>query len=200
MNKTVLMIMGKSGSGKSTLEHDLVENYPDEFHKVVSVTTRSPREGEVDGRDYHFVDDEEFNRLEQSGKLIQKTEFANNQYGSMKSEYTTDHRYSILVAVPISAKNFSYVLPIHFPDTQIMNILFNISEEQLWRNMRSRGDDEETIRDRLSKDTLDQDVKDAGIVPDIVINDALLDFNLHHRVKSFLDAREQNQHYEDKDG
>ena len=51
----VLAIMGKAGSGKDTIAKELLNLRPEKFNRVVSATTRPPREGEVNGVDYHFL-------------------------------------------------------------------------------------------------------------------------------------------------
>ncbi len=76
-----LIISSPSGAGKTTLSRLLMEKEP---HIVmsVSVTTRPPRPGEVDGRDYHFIDEEEFFRLRDTGGLLEWAEVFGNYYGT----------------------------------------------------------------------------------------------------------------------
>ncbi len=76
-----LIISSPSGAGKTTLSRLLMEREP---HIVmsVSVTTRPPRPGEVDGRDYHFISEEEFFRLRDSGGLLEWAEVFGNYYGT----------------------------------------------------------------------------------------------------------------------
>jgi guanylate kinase len=64
------VLAGPSGVGKSSLVHRLRELYPDLWFSV-SVTTRAQRPGEVDGLDYHFVSDAEFDRLAEQGELLE---------------------------------------------------------------------------------------------------------------------------------
>lgn len=179
MNKTVLMIMGASGSGKSTLESGLItaprkHSAPLLFHKVVSVTTRPQRWGEEPGVHYHFMTDEEFDECQASGNMIQYTEFAGHRYGSTKSEYATEHRYAVLVAVPESVASFTPVLTKTFPGIIIKNIYFDISDERLRENMRKRGDTEEMITSRLASDDLDEQFHRHGLLSDFTITDNTL--------------------------
>ena len=76
-----LIISSPSGAGKTTLSRLLMEKEP---HIVmsVSVTTRPPRPGEVDGRDYHFISEEEFFSLRDSGGLLEWAEVFGNYYGT----------------------------------------------------------------------------------------------------------------------
>lgn len=75
------VLSGPSGVGKSTVAAALRRQHP-EIWISVSVTTRSPRPGEVNGREYHFVDEPEFDRLAAAGELLEWAEFAGNKYGT----------------------------------------------------------------------------------------------------------------------
>ena len=77
---TMLVVSGPSGSGKSTLCRRLLADPRVEFS--VSVTTRTPRAGEVDGRDYHFVDKARFKRHIEQGDFIEWAEVHGNLYGT----------------------------------------------------------------------------------------------------------------------
>lgn len=90
MNKKpkLLILFGKSGSGKDTIEKWLVHTY--HFHKVVSYTTRPPREGEIDGINYHFISPQEFIELVNKKEIIEYFVFNNWYYGTAKSEILLD--------------------------------------------------------------------------------------------------------------
>jgi len=75
------VLSGPSGVGKSTVAAELRRCHP-EIWISVSVTTRKPRPGEVDGREYRFVDEREFDRLAAAGELLESAEFAGNKYGT----------------------------------------------------------------------------------------------------------------------
>ena len=75
------VLSGPSGVGKSTVAAELRRCSP-EIWISVSVTTRSPRPGEVNGRQYYFVDDHEFGRMVAAGELLEWAEFAGNKYGT----------------------------------------------------------------------------------------------------------------------
>lgn len=79
----LLVISGPSGVGKSTVVEALRSRRPLGFS--VSATTRPPRPGEVDGEHYHFVDDAEFDRLVESGELLEWAEYGGNRYGTPKT-------------------------------------------------------------------------------------------------------------------
>ncbi|HEY3879532.1 MAG TPA: guanylate kinase [Trebonia sp.] len=80
-NSRLTVLSGPSGVGKSTVVAELRRRSP-EIWISVSVTTRRPRPGEVNGREYHFVDSVEFDRMVCAGELLEWAEFAGNKYGT----------------------------------------------------------------------------------------------------------------------
>ena len=81
----VFVITGPSGVGKGTLITRLLERVPD-LELSVSATTREPREGEVDGRDYHFLTPEEFDRRIEAEDFLEFATYSGNRYGTLRSE------------------------------------------------------------------------------------------------------------------
>src|ERR1700759_2993067 len=75
------VLSGPSGVGKSTVVAELRRSHP-ELWLSVSATTRAPRPGEADGREYFFVDEAEFDRMVAGGELLEWAEFAGNKYGT----------------------------------------------------------------------------------------------------------------------
>ena len=193
MTKTVLILMGRSGSGKSTLEKLLVSARPLRYHKVVSVTTRPMREGEKDGVDYHFITDDRMRELLTLGLVAQYTEFADCKYASLAEDYTTEHDYTVLVAVPKSAHEFLAIMRQRFPGHEALLVYFDISEGRLRQNMLTRGDDPEYIEKRLSRDTLDEDFKATGLEPDYVVTDDMLTRDLPWHFDEWLRKRERGE-------
>ncbi|HEX8959766.1 MAG TPA: guanylate kinase [Solirubrobacterales bacterium] len=81
----VFVITGPSGVGKGTLIAELLRRVPG-LELSVSATTREPREGEVDGRDYHFLSPEEFDRRVEAGDFLEFATYSGNRYGTLRSE------------------------------------------------------------------------------------------------------------------
>jgi guanylate kinase len=81
----VFVITGPSGVGKGTLIAKLLERVPD-LELSISATTREPREGEVDGRDYHFLTPEEFDRRVGAEDFLEFATYSGNRYGTLRSE------------------------------------------------------------------------------------------------------------------
>jgi guanylate kinase len=81
----VFVITGPSGVGKGTLISRLLERVPD-LELSISATTREPREGEVDGRDYHFLSREEFDARIATEDFLEFATYSGNRYGTLRSE------------------------------------------------------------------------------------------------------------------
>src|SRR5215475_13710515 len=81
----VFVITGPSGVGKGSLIRRLCERVPG-LEPSVSATTRAPRPGEVDGRDYHFLTPEEFDRRARVGEFVEHATYGGNRYGTLRSE------------------------------------------------------------------------------------------------------------------
>ncbi|KAI9336680.1 guanylate kinase [Pilaira anomala] len=78
----IFVISGPSGSGKSTLLKRLFNEYPSTFGFSISHTTRKPRPGELNGKDYHFVEKEDMVKEVAAGKFIESATFSGNMYGT----------------------------------------------------------------------------------------------------------------------
>jgi guanylate kinase len=84
VHSRLTVLSGPSGVGKSTVVAELNRSSP-QIWISVSATTRKPRPGEVNGREYHFVDDNEFDRLVASGAFLEWARFAGNRYGTPRA-------------------------------------------------------------------------------------------------------------------
>ena len=81
----VFVITGPSGVGKGTLIRELLQRLPD-LELSISATTREPREGEVDGRDYHFLSTEEFEARMRGEDFLEYATYSGNYYGTLRTE------------------------------------------------------------------------------------------------------------------
>lgn len=80
----LIVVSGFSGAGKGTLMKELMKNY-DNYALSISATTRNPREGEVDGREYFFKTTEEFEKMIAQDELIEYARYVNNYYGTPRA-------------------------------------------------------------------------------------------------------------------
>lgn len=81
----VFVITGPSGVGKGSLIAGLRDRVP-ELELSISATTRNPRTGETDGREYHFLDPAEFERRVAAGEFLEHAAYSGNRYGTLRSE------------------------------------------------------------------------------------------------------------------
>ena len=145
MTTPILVITGPSGVGKGTLIKGLLELMPG-LELAVSATTRRPREGEVNGRDYHFLSDDEFEKRVQNGEFVEHATYAGNRYGTLRSELERPARGIVLEIDLQGARQVREALP---GAAQIF--IEPPSLEDLKKRLRARGSDsEEQIERRLA--------------------------------------------------
>lgn len=82
----LLVLSSPSGAGKTTLSKRLLAAEPDSLRMSVSVTTRPPRPGEVDGRDYTFIDKQRFEAMRDNGELLEWAKVFENYYGTERRQ------------------------------------------------------------------------------------------------------------------
>ncbi len=85
MAAKVFVITGPSGVGKGTLIRELLKRLPD-LELSISATTRAPREGEVDGRDYHFLSPGQFEERMRREDFLEYATYSGNSYGTLRTE------------------------------------------------------------------------------------------------------------------
>jgi guanylate kinase len=98
----VFVITGPSGVGKGTLIAELLKRVPD-LELSVSATTREPRDGEQNGRDYHFLSPEEFDRRAEAGDFLEFATYSGNRYGTLRSEIERrlDSGHSVVLEIEV---------------------------------------------------------------------------------------------------
>ena len=104
------MVTGPSGVGKGTLIKELLKRIPG-LQLAVSATTREPRDGEVNGRDYHFLSRDDFDRRVAAGEFLEHAEYAGNRYGTLRSELARPARGIVLEIDVQGARQVHEALP-----------------------------------------------------------------------------------------
>jgi guanylate kinase len=147
----LFLVSGPSGSGKSTLCRRLSAEGEASFS--VSCTTRRPRDGEVDGEDYHFLTRDEFERRIRNSQFLEYAEVHGNFYGTLRSEVTERIAAGGDVVMDIDVQGAAKVRAIG--DWAIRRALVDLfvmppDETELEARLRGRGtEDENTIQLRL---------------------------------------------------
>lgn len=163
----ICIISGPSGSGKNTVYDGLCLK-SDNIAQTISVTTRPPREGETDGKDYYFVSTEDFLRKVEQNEFVEYVKYGNNYYGTLKSEIERlrDEGKTVILVIEVEgALNIKKA----FPDAKSI-FLVPPSPEELRRRISRRGqnsDEDIEIRLRIAEKEMSyKDKYDYCIVND----------------------------------
>jgi guanylate kinase len=165
----VIVIAGPSGVGKGTLIRGLLEREPG-LELSISATTRSPRPGEEDGVDYHFLDSEEFERRVERGEFVEHASYLGRRYGTLRSELerrTVEGGAVVLEIEVQGARQVRAAMP-----EALQVLILPPSIEALRTRLVGRGTDApEKIEQRLR--TAEQELEARGEFSHVVVNDRL---------------------------
>lgn len=116
----IIVLLGASGSGKSTLENEIATRFG--YKKIVSHTTRRPRIGEINGKDYFFINNEKFEDMIRQGLFAEYDEYSQKRiYGTLKTDYQEGNK--IVVLTP----NGLHQLKKNCPNEKIFTVLVTAS-------------------------------------------------------------------------
>ena len=132
----LVVVSGFSGSGKGTLMKALLEKY-DNYALSISATTRQPRAGEENGREYFFVTKEQFQEMIREDQLIEYAQYVDNYYGTTKAyvEKQMDAGKDVILEIEIQG---ALKVKEQFPETLLVFIM-PPSAEELKRRLVGRG-------------------------------------------------------------
>ena len=143
------VVSGFSGAGKGTLMKGLLANY-DNYALSVSMTTRLPRPGEVDGREYFFISRERFEKNIADGKLIEHAQYVGNYYGTPKDFVfeKLDAGKDVLLEIEIQG---ALQIKKKFPEALLLFVTTK-DAKTLVERLKGRGtEEEEVIYKRLKR-------------------------------------------------
>lgn len=165
----LVVVSGFSGAGKGTLMKKLVQEY-DNYALSISATTRVPRPGEEDGREYFFVTREEFKKRIADDALIEYACYCNNYYGTPR-EYAQKHLEEGLDVILEIEIQGALKIKKKYPDALLLFVM-PPSAAELRRRLSGRGTEtDEVINQRLHRAI--EEAKGIEEYDYIVINDDL---------------------------
>ncbi len=192
----LLVVSGFSGAGKGTLMKELLKTY-DNYALSVSMTTRNPREGEVDGREYFFSSRENFEKKIAEDGLIEYAEYCGNYYGTPRQyvEQQLSAGKDVILEIEIQG---ALKVKEKFPDTLLLFVT-PPSAEELKRRLVGRGTETmEVIEKRMSRAIEESEGIEAYDY--LVVNDDLqvCTQEIHHIVQSVKNTPARNAEFINK--
>jgi guanylate kinase len=164
-----IILSSPSGGGKTTIALRLLATRPDVGYSV-SCTTRAPRAGEVEGKDYHFISTEKFKRGQATGKFAESAEVHGHLYGTLRAEVRrvlTSGRHVIMDIDVQGTKQFARA----FPDSVLIFIL-PPSSKVLVERLKARGTEDRKSLIRRFK-SAKAELKAIDLYPYVIVNDEI---------------------------
>ncbi|MEN8006416.1 MAG: guanylate kinase [Candidatus Krumholzibacteriota bacterium] len=168
----IVLITGPSGAGKSSFISELMAGDP-RLAFSVSTTTRPIRSGEVDGRDYDFVDDETFDRLVAESAFVEWANVHDNKYGTMRSQLVEMTEAGKIPVLDIDVQGGVQVLDQFGPEL-VSVFLFPPSWDELERRLTSRDTDDPVVIAKRLK-TARKEVEYSSRYRYWIVNDDLVE-------------------------
>ena len=188
------VVSGFSGAGKGTLMKALLSEHADQYALSISATTRGPREGEVDGREYFFKTKEQFEQMIAEDALIEHACYVGNYYGTPKSYVMEQLEAGKNVILEIEIQG-ALAVKKKFPDTLLLFVT-PPSAQELERRLRGRGTEtDEVIKSRLKRAVEEAEFMDRYDY--ILVNDELETCvrEMHELMQAQRHKTSQNQEF-----
>ncbi len=165
-NGRLIVISGFSGAGKGTVVKKVVEKYG--YSLSISATTRAPREGEVDGKDYHFKTVEDFKNLIDYNGFVEWTQYVENYYGTPRKflEDEIDAGRDVILEIEVKG---AMNIRAQYPDAVLIFITTR-NVDILRDRLSNRGSESEEIIDKRIKRACEE-AKFMGEYDFVVVND-----------------------------
>lgn len=174
----IIVLVGKTASGKTTVANELCKNHY--YKRIITYTTRPMRENEVQDVDYHFISDEQFNRMVENNEFTEYKRY-NTAHGvwSYGSVITSEQEQSddcyVIILTPQGLRDLSKKM------SRYIAFYLNVSFESQLERLKKRGDEEQQIIKRLINDA-----KDFENVLDIVDYSFCTDISSPQRVANAI--------------
>lgn len=171
MKKGLLIVYsGPSGVGKSTILHEVLKDETLNLKFSISMTTRSPREGEIDGKDYFFVDKETFKKAIEDDKFLEHASYVDNYYGTPRDYVEQERNKGKNVVLEIDVQGGLQV--IDKCDDCISIFILPPSIDELKKRLTNRGSEGQEVIDKRI-DAAQREINAGSVYKYHVVNNDL---------------------------
>ena len=148
----IYIITGPSGVGKNTIINELSNHL--EFYFSISHTTRPRRDNEIDGKDYYFITEDDFENLIKSDQMIEYEQYGEFYYGTSKEELSND---SSIIILDLEVNGATKLLE---ENNNFKGIFIDIDDYELINRLKNRGHDSTFIKKRMKLANLQREKKE----------------------------------------
>ena len=179
----IVIIEGPSGVGKDSVYSKLIEWYPEQYIKMVSVTSRPARPGEIDGIHYKFVTTECFEKMIESGDVFEHTTRHGNYRGMSKELIDSILKRGLIPVKDVDLIGLNAIKKTY--GSQVFSIFLTAPKKEIIKRLKARGDSGEDLAVRI-KD-YDAKIKEKKyfhtVVKNLVLDDAVKE--VHTLIQNF---------------
>ena len=177
----LVLLSGVSGAGKDTIKKELIKRL-DDVVSLPSYTSRSPRDGEVEGEVYHFVTEEEFRKMIEKNELYEYNVHHNNYYGTSRMLMNEKINSGKIIVKDIDVNGVENLLKVLKDEVKVVTIFLRVPFDELKNRIKTRDSSisEEELNLRLSR--FDYEESKMKIYDYVIKND-----NLEKTLKVIID-------------
>lgn len=168
----LIVLSGFAGSGKGTIMKKLLADYPDDYALSISATTRSPREGEINGREYFFKTKEEFEQMISENALLEHACYVGNYYGTPREyvEQQLKNQKSVILEIEIQG---ALKIKEQFPETLLLFVMPPTAQILKDRLVGRGTESADVVQQRLCRAV--EEAEGCEVYDYLIINDVLED-------------------------
>jgi len=168
----LIILSGVSGAGKDTIKKELIKKM-DNVETLPSFTSRDIREGDIEGKTYHFVNKEEFEEMIENKEFYEYNVHHNKYYGTSKKLLKEKINSGKIVVKDIDVNGTENLKELLEKDTKVVTIFLRVEKEELKRRLESRIDKPDQAEIKLRLNRFDYEESKTNIYDYVIKNDEL---------------------------
>lgn len=168
----LVILSGVSGAGKDTIKKELIKR-EDNIVTIPSITDRPMRPGDVNGKTYHFVSTEEFEKMIENNELYEFNAHHNHYYGTSKKIFNEKVKEGKIIVKDIDVNGTENLVKLLEKDMKVVTIFLRVPKDELERRLKNRIDKPSPKEIKLRLNRFDYEESRIGLYDYVLKNDNL---------------------------